>query len=132
MAAKSRLPLNVQITDSTYFVTKPWTFWFTFVNAAIINLFGLNQVWSNQTANRAIGNVYTNNGPAPIMFSVEISSTITSNFNFDITVDGLVTGQISHNASAGDKFTLQSIVPPGQTYEVQGSNITLTSWMELS
>lgn len=132
MAAKSRLPLNVQITDSTYFVTKPWAFWFTFVNAAIINLFGVNQAWSNQTANRAIGTVYTNNGPAPVMFSVEISSSITSNFNFDITVGGLVTGQISHNASVGDKFTLQSIVPPGQTYEVQGSNITLTSWMELS
>ena len=105
------------------------------VKAAVdANSFASSQSWQdmlNPSVQRSRNTDYTNNTGSPIMVSV--SMTGGNEFvELDLLVDGLIVAR-----SAGDpdiasliRHTANTIVPPGSTYRVQGSD-RISNWVEL-
>ncbi|WAL81308.1 hypothetical protein OYT13_15765 [Pandoraea sp. XJJ-1] len=101
---------------------------------------GVGQTWSDQTANRAIGTVYTNNGNAPIQVIVCAYSTQAVAANISIAINGSLTiGEIATNQNNGSSYqafrnSFSFIVPPGATYVVSNASSVsiIASWLELS
>lgn len=91
---------------------------------------GLGQNWSNPGKNKNI--TYTNTGARPIL--VCVSTNVTSGGgNANIVVNGVLVCNAGNGSSADNEVTLSFIVPPGQTYRMNGtgSRTNVTAWAEL-
>ncbi|MDE3022272.1 MAG: hypothetical protein KGI54_10465 [Pseudomonadota bacterium] len=101
--------------------------------------FGLGQTWSNQTASRVSGTVYTNSGSKSIAVSIN-STRNSSGTGFGTMGQLYVNGNnLGYSPAAADISVADTIsaigqafaiVSPGETYEFTGGGIN--SWWELS
>lgn len=91
---------------------------------------GINQSYTSPS--RAIGTTYTNTTSSPIWVSVV--ATKASGFGgLYLDVNGIRVQAQAHDPDSGSLyFTVSSIIPPGNTYLVSASSMTLVSWTELS
>ena len=91
---------------------------------------GTGQTWQDVSASRSMGVTYTNTTGRPIIVQAWGSTTSpTSNF-FKIVVNGIDVSLTAIEAMAS-AATVSAIIPPGVTYSVVSSNVTLLKWMEL-
>jgi len=93
---------------------------------------GYGQTWSNVliTPGRTLDTVYTNSTGKPIVVSAELTITntaIASNLN----CNGVNISWTSGPGTGSYPSTLSGIIPPGNTYSINGTSATLTSWSEL-
>jgi hypothetical protein len=88
------------------------------------------QTITDQTANRALGTIYTNTNSSPMAVGVTAQSTSTGN-NLQILVNGITVTVVGVPAS-GVEGSVFAIVPPGATYEVSAEvgSFTLQHWSE--
>jgi hypothetical protein len=85
---------------------------------------GVGQTWQDVSGSRTAGVTYTNSTGKPIMVSVRTTATLA---DFTITVDGVVTAQVTNIATT--RMQMSTIVPNGSTYVVSG--FQGGSWAEL-
>ncbi|MDE3023319.1 MAG: hypothetical protein KGI54_15970 [Pseudomonadota bacterium] len=113
----------------------------TQASVSLSQILGISQTWSDQTANRSSGVIYTNSGTKPIIVSVNAytMSTPAPPTPGYLYVNGLIVGYsvATYEGSQIDQFNsrgqVTALVPPGQTYEfVNGTNGAIISWLELS
>lgn len=98
---------------------------------------GVGQTWQNMTGSRTLGSLQTNNTGRTIVIRVTASNTSTASsgqLTPVIAGSSLTTqGFTESNGSSWNALSipLQIEVPPGNTYQVNGTNATLLSWWEL-
>ena len=91
--------------------------------------------YTNETANRALGPVYTNTTSRPLWVMASISMTVPSGENnITITIGNISFFDSTFNSS-GSSTTLPKIlsflVPPGSTYQIQyAPGGTILEWYE--
>ena len=92
-------------------------------------MIGVGQTWQDVKASRALGTTYNNTTGKPIAIAVTAIVSAAGNALI-VLVGGTKTDHASVNASSG-LSSVTSVVPPGQTYQVIGTNYTLEAWSEL-
>jgi len=88
----------------------------------------------NVASSRALGTVYTNSTGRPIFVAIALESVTSSNAGFSMVINGAVTiFSSTSSSSTGVASFLSCIIPNGATYEVSGTNVTLTNgtWVEV-
>ncbi|MBE8590814.1 SGNH/GDSL hydrolase family protein [Pseudomonas sp. MAFF 301449] len=91
---------------------------------------GDGQTWQDVTASRAAGTTYTNSTGRSITLSVY--NTPSASGSFSLTVAGIVIGIFqTNNTTPGASGQLFGVVPPGATYLVAVSGMTIGRWSEL-
>jgi hypothetical protein len=90
------------------------------------------QTWQNMAGSRALGTPYTNNTGRDIDVNVQLIGTATSH-RTTITIDGVVGGTGTTQATPSSGSAAYARVPPGATYTVTISTGTgtVTLWSEL-
>ncbi|MDC9622771.1 phage tail protein [Xenorhabdus sp. XENO-7] len=104
--------------------------------ATVQQLLGIGQNWTDVTSIRENRSSYKNSTDKPIVVYIESNGTGTSQaFSIDITVSGF---RVAYRWTSTDEvISLSAIVPPGETYRVQGGWgssaewAVITKWMEL-
>lgn len=87
-------------------------------------IIGVGQAWTDVTASRSPGVLYTNNTGKPIQVGIYVSYVHTSTHAWWIEIDG-----VSVTSSVGGA---NAIIPTGSTYKLSlFSSATLVKWMEL-
>ena len=86
--------------------------------------------YTNQTANRAIGVVYTNNTSRPLVVSID--AVIQSGVNTVLTdsATAIIYGGASNSGGNSMPFAFSAIVPPGATYVYNNSTGSINAWYE--
>ena len=95
---------------------------------------GVGQTYQNVTAERTIGNVYTNTTSKPIQVFVSVRNTATTFYaQFNIQGIGHVFGGDSDGTVniGGAHVSGTFIVPSGAEYSLVGANISKYIWTEL-
>jgi lysophospholipase L1-like esterase len=91
---------------------------------------GDGQTWQDVTASRVAGTTYTNSTGRPITLSVYNAASASGSFS--LTVAGIVIGIFqTNNTTPGASGQLFGVVPPGATYLVAVSGMTIGRWSEL-
>lgn len=100
-----------------------------FVNA--LQSIGVGQNWGLPGKDKNI--TYTNGGARPIEVVVSINIT-SGGGNVNVLVNGVQIVTTSNGSSADNEIAITFIVPPGQTYRVNGSGVrtNVARWAELS
>ena len=86
--------------------------------------------YTDQTANRAIGVVYTNNTSRPLVVSID--AVIQSGVNTVLTdsATAIIYGGASNSGGNSMPFAFSAIVPPGATYVYNNSTGSINAWYE--
>ena len=108
--------VNETVTATITLISK----WF---NAPI----GLGQGWAGVAGQRAASTTYTNNKGRPLKVNIQLTPGGAG--SRILSVDGVGVSRFSVDGASSTTFYLETIVPPGSTYSVDGS---FTSWWELS
>jgi hypothetical protein len=87
--------------------------------------------YSNVTASRAIGTVYTNSSGRPLAVVLTLVIPAGVNVTLSDSTSAYYYGGASNNGSSSHTFTFLCLVPTGATYHVLGaSGAILSSWFE--
>jgi len=93
---------------------------------------GVGQTWQDLTGSRAFATNYTNTSGKPISVHVHGTSATSQYADLAVTVGGVVLQGTNVSFESTAQFvSLSFIVPNGVTYNVAGTNATLTKWNEL-
>jgi hypothetical protein len=114
-------PAPAAADNSTRIATTAW---------ATANIGGLGQTTQNVTSTRTLGTTYTNTTGREIRVCVSFSYTGGVG-SYSASVDGQTWATGAGNNTYKTTDTAEFPVPPGKTYSVSGSGITLTNWAEL-
>lgn len=97
---------------------------------ASLQSIGVGQSWTNPGKNKNI--TYTNVSSRPILVCVSINIT-SGGGNANAVVNGVTVCNTGNGSSADNEVCLSFIVPPGQTYRVNGSGsrTNVSAWAEL-
>ena len=102
----------------------------TSVAPTVVRGLGLGgETWNSVTGSRSAGTTYTNNNAYPISVSVWTNSAANNNL-VTLTIDGVEVARVS-TASNVQSSTVTGIVPPGKTYVIALTNLTIGGWSEL-
>lgn len=93
---------------------------------------GVGQTWQDLTASRAFATNYTNSSGRPIAVHVHGTSATSQYADLAVTMGSVILqGTNTSFESTAQFVSLSFIVPNGVTYNVAGTNATLTKWYEL-
>lgn len=93
---------------------------------------GVGQVYHNVTSGRTLGTTYTNSGTSPIFVVISVATNGPGTASCAFWVAGVQVAAVSAPAGGSPVQGMFIIVPPGQTYSLTGSTVSLSSWFELS
>jgi hypothetical protein len=124
-----------KVPDSSIALTAPvWRVWLDKLRDAVNNAFGVNQTWQDMTASRTLGTIYKNNTNKVIAAKCTGWSSATSTeITLNAVWNGNQIGQSSQQTGGGNNVFLcqDLLIPPGDTYTFQDSNLNEYSWWEL-
>ena len=90
---------------------------------------GVGQTWANVTASRAVNVTYTNSTGKPIQVVITTSNSNATGGGISFVVNGVTV--VSQNILY-EGAHISTVVPNGQTYRLNLSGLTVSSWAELS
>lgn len=97
---------------------------------------GMSQTWSDMSASRAIGTIYTNSKTKPIQVTVTITAPSTTTNWFSFYVGSVMVDTACTYTTVGTCARVTAIVPSGSTYKVINetgvATVTGFNWYELS
>lgn len=76
---------------------------------------GVNQLWNDVTATRAVGVNYTNNTGRPIVIAMNVTNIAINTLASSLAVQGIL--MTTGSPVSGEHRYISAIVPPGQTYK---------------
>ncbi|MFW2082844.1 phage tail protein [Acinetobacter guillouiae] len=97
------------------------------IEASLVQGLGINQSWRNVTSQRAAYTNYTNNRPYPIQICIYLQASGNNDYS-TVYVGGELLFTLSNTTAWGTSRACAVIVPPNNTYKVDG---TFNKWTEL-
>ena len=98
---------------------------------------GVEQIWQNMTASRALDVTYTNNTEKPISVSVFLSNNVAGYKNVSLYIDNKRINSFANQPTTTQPqgISLTGIVPSGSTYKLtldpSSTALSVTFWNEL-
>jgi len=108
-------------------IVKQGTNWVVLAASSVAPRIGIGQTWQNVSGSRSLATLYTNSTDRPIQVSVIGRSTILAVMS--LTIGGVGIASLSIDPSYDG--TVTGIVPPGVTYRVDMSSVSVLIWFEL-
>ena len=99
--------------------------------AQIQNVLGAGfGAYTDQTANRAVGVVYTNTTPRPLVVVIMLSMPANSYGTLLNSPETIFYDQIINFSTGAVNMNIKAIIPPGATYFVQSTGVSILHWYE--
>lgn len=92
------------------------------------------QTWQDVTLSRTMNTTYTNTTSKPIFVNIVVAAPVSGSSDASLYVDDMI---VDHYTTNAYNWWVNAIVPPGSTYKLTWSNITLSManpsywWKEL-
>jgi len=93
--------------------------------------FGIGQTWQDVTGSRVVSTTYYNTTVKPISVGIRVQAATSGAWTAQFSVNGVNQPQTGQNIPGTTWAVLTVIIPPGNSYIVTGTNLTIPTWIEL-